>query len=358
VRAAVIPVARSPAWLVPNGPDAVGSGTRHSSENPVEVAMTSAYFGAGASRNRGSALLPMAIDRISAEALALLPRVGSAPRSFLMLGRQHLMLTASEWGAIAERTSKALDPGLTQGLEMGGYAEPFLRWLGFEQVESMDFSEYEGCSLVHDLNRPVPEEWHNRFDVVFDGGTLEHVFHFPHAIGNAMRLVRPGGHFVSCTPSNNYNGHGFFQFSPELFCRIFEAANGFRRHLLSLVESTGRFRIYRVPDPKEVGHRITFGGSGPLLMVFIAEKVAVTELFQTIPAQSDYAATWEESPRITESGAVRVGEGNPLARLVRRWMPEAWLYRIRRYFAEKDRAGRGLRGVEKVESLRDCLVTP
>jgi SAM-dependent methyltransferase len=298
----------------------------------------------------------MAIDRISAEALALLPRGGSAPRSFLMLGRQHLMLTAFEWSAIAKRSSLELDPSLIEGLEMGGYAEPFLRWLGFEQVESMDFSEYEGCSLVHDLNQPVPEDWHNRFDVVFDGGTLEHVFHFPHAIGNAMRLVRPGGYFVSCTPSNNYNGHGFFQFSPELFCRIFEVANGFRLHLLSLVESTGSFATYRVPDPKQVGHRITFGGKGPLLMVFVAEKVAITDLFQTIPAQSDYAAVWEEASQNMGSRAIGVGGGNPLARLMRRWIPEAWLYRFRRYVAERDRAGRGLRGVEKVETLRECIV--
>jgi hypothetical protein len=298
----------------------------------------------------------MAIDRISAEALALLPRGDSMPKRFLMLGRQHLMLTASEWRGIAERTSRPLDPGLIDGLEMGGYAEPFLRWLGYEQVESMDFSEYEGCSLTHDLNVPVPDAWHGGYDVVFDGGTLEHVFHFPNAIANAMQLVREGGHFVTCTTSNNYNGHGFFQFSPELFCRIFEASNGFRLHLLSLVESTGNFVVYRVPDPKQVGHRITFGGNGPLLMVLIAEKIETTSLFQTIPAQSDYAATWEEAVPETEFMASRPKSGNPLTGLVRRLVPEPWMHRIRRYLAEKNRAQRGLRGIEKVESLRECIV--
>jgi len=298
----------------------------------------------------------MAVDRISAEALALLPRGDSASRRFLMLGRQHLMLTATEWQVIAARTSRPLDPGLTDGLEMGGYAEPFLRWLGFERIDSMDFSEYEGCSLTHDLNEPVPEEWHGRYDVVFDGGTLEHVFHFPNAIANAMNLVRDGGHFVTCTTSNNYNGHGFYQFSPELFCRIFEAANGFRLRLLALVESTGDFAVYSVPDPKRVGHRITFGGDGPLLMVVMAEKFSSTSLFQTIPAQSDYAATWEEAIPVADSESAVTKVGNPMTGLVRRWVPEPLMHRIRRYLAEKDRAKRRLRGVARVESLGECLV--
>ena len=34
-------------------------------------------------------------------------------------------------------------------------------------------------------------------------------------------------HFVRITPANNFFGHGFYQFTPELFFRIFSAANGF-----------------------------------------------------------------------------------------------------------------------------------
>ncbi len=276
-----------------------------------------------------------------------------------MLGRQHLTLTGAEWRVIAARTLRPLDPGLIDGLEMGGYAEPFLKWLGYERIESMDFSEYEGCSLTHDLNVPVPEDWHGRYDVVFDGGTLEHVFHFPNAIANAMKLVRTGGVFVGCSPSNNYNGHGFYQFSPELFCRIFEAANGFRTRLLALVESTGALGIYRVTDPKRVGHRVTFGGKGPLQMVLIAEKVQNREPLQASPSQSDYAATWEDASSGTENASPTLErrpktKGAVVSGLVRNILPEGWLNRIRRFLAEKNRAKRGNRGVARVSSLKDC----
>jgi 2-polyprenyl-3-methyl-5-hydroxy-6-metoxy-1,4-benzoquinol methylase len=52
---------------------------------------------------------------------------------------------------------------------------------------------------------------------VFDGGTLEHIFDYPTAIKNCMKMVKPGGHLLLTTPANNWFGHGFYQFSPELF---------------------------------------------------------------------------------------------------------------------------------------------
>ncbi len=300
----------------------------------------------------------MAIDRISAEALSLLPARGAV--SFLMLGRQHFMLAPEEWRQIADRSHRSCEQAVVRQAQMGGYAEPFLDWLGYGNVESMDFSGYEGCSLVHDLNQPVPPEWHGRYDVVFDGGTIEHVFHFPNAIANAMQLVAEGGYFVSCTPSNNYNGHGFYQFSPELFCRIFDENNGFRVRLLALVESTGEQAIYRVQDPKSAGHRITFGGRGPTLLVVIAEKLRQGPLFQSTPSQSDYAATWEGASAAETAGATPAGQrsGNSVSRLLRRLLPGAWLYRIQRYLAEKDRARRAFRGVTQVATLTECWEGP
>lgn len=277
-----------------------------------------------------------------------------------MLGRQHFMLAPQDWRGIARRSGRALEPDMVRSLTMGGFSEPFLEWLGFPGAESMDFSSYEGCTLVHDLNQPVPEEWHGRYEVVFDGGTIEHVFHFPNAIANAMHLLGEGGFFVSCTPSNNYNGHGFYQFSPELFCRILDESNGFRLRLLALVESTGGQAVYRVQDPKSVGHRITFGGRGPTLLVLVAEKLRHAPLFQANPSQSDYAATWEGTASAVQAEALTEerGGGNPLSRLARGVLPDGWHHRIQRYFAERDRAKRGMRGVRKVEYLSECWEGP
>jgi hypothetical protein len=43
-----------------------------------------------------------------------------------------------------------------------------------------------------------------------------------------MDLLKVGGTFVASTPANYFMGHGFYQFSPELFFRLFCPENGFR----------------------------------------------------------------------------------------------------------------------------------
>ena len=132
------------------------------------------------------------------------------------------------------------------------YADDFLGPAGFT-VDSVDASDFEGASIIHDLNLPIPEALRGRYDLVWDGGTLEHVFDFPTALKNAMALLRVGGHLFLETPANNQCGHGFYQFSPELFFRVFTRANGFE--LVQLyIESAER--LFHVVDPIDVHGRV------------------------------------------------------------------------------------------------------
>ena len=62
----------------------------------------------------------------------------------------------------------------------------------------------------------MPPALRERFSVVIDGGLLEHVFDFPTAIRNCMRMVRQGGHLILNLPVNNFPGHGFYKFGPGL----------------------------------------------------------------------------------------------------------------------------------------------
>ncbi len=81
---------------------------------------------------------------------------------------------------------------------------------------SLDCSDYEHCDIVHDMNRPIDPSHHGTFDVVIDGGSLEHIFNFPVAVANCMNLVKVGGSVFIFTPANNHMGHGFYQFSPDV----------------------------------------------------------------------------------------------------------------------------------------------
>ena len=77
--------------------------------------------------------------------------------------------------------------------ESQGLCEALLYYLGANTVDSLDCSGYEGATILHDLNKPIPASWRERFNVVVDGGSLEHVFNYPVALKNCMEMVARGG---------------------------------------------------------------------------------------------------------------------------------------------------------------------
>lgn len=112
--------------------------------------------------------------------------------------------------------------------EEGGNIAPesFFRALGFSEVESLDLEEAGASSIAFDLNSAAtPEALLARFDVIYDGGTLEHVFHVPNALARCAEMLKPNGVIVHCVPMNNYVDHGFHQFSPTFWFDWF-ASNG------------------------------------------------------------------------------------------------------------------------------------
>jgi hypothetical protein len=192
------------------------------------------------------------------------------------------------------------------GYRWGDPADGFFRHvLGFDAVESIDFSAYQGASIVQDIGDPLADELAGAFDLAVDGGTLEHVFNLPVAIGNLMRLVRVGGAVYAHSPANDLCGHGFYQFSPELMFRVFSESNGFElgfvrlaqaRHL-SIEKTTGQ-PVYEVADPAAVGGRVNLISAGPVVMMTAARRVRACEPFREKVLQSDYVARWSgESPR-------------------------------------------------------------
>jgi SAM-dependent methyltransferase len=94
--------------------------------------------------------------------------------------------------------------------------------LGFEKLERFDYSDFEGAEHVVDLNRDgLPQQVREKFDVVLDSGTLEHVFHVPNALKNIISLVKVGGRVIFLSPSSNHLDHGFYMFSPTIFVDYF-----------------------------------------------------------------------------------------------------------------------------------------
>jgi hypothetical protein len=169
------------------------------------------------------------------------------------------------------------------------FSEDLLRPLGFERADSLDASDFDGANVIHDLNLPIPREMHEQYDLVIDGGTLEHVFNFPGALENAMRMVKIDGSLLINTPANNCCGHGFYQFSPELFFRVLVPANGFEILRIYLLSND---RYFHVVDPVAVQGRVELLDSKKAWLMVHAKKIGHVPDKIQIPQQSDYQSKW------------------------------------------------------------------
>lgn len=241
-----------------------------------------------------------------------------------MLGRLKFYTSFDDFELLIQKYPESIKGKFSRSLFRDEYSEPFFTLLGAGDIQSVDFSDYEQATILHDLNQPVDSGLKNRFSCVIDSGTLEHVFNYPVAIKNCMQMLKTGGHFIGISPANNQLGHGFYQFSPELIYRVFSEENGFRiKKLFLSVEQNNEVHWYEVPDPKNVKSRIEVVNSVPLFIRFIAEKIADKDIFTNPPVQSDYVSTWEAVKSIKTGDATKAG--GRLSYLYKKLLP----YRIK-----------------------------
>ncbi|MDR2659605.1 MAG: hypothetical protein LBC27_06410 [Spirochaetaceae bacterium] len=147
----------------------------------------------------------------------------------------------------------------------------------------------------------MPDNLKNKYNCVWDGGTLEHVFNYPTAIKNCMEMVKIGGHLILETPANNMFGHGFYQFSPELFFSLLDEHNGFSQTKIFMQDDFNRW--LEVIPPKITKIRTVFCcRKKPATMFVISKKIAaVPDKISVL--QSDYAEMWDdkENPKPKKS---------------------------------------------------------
>jgi SAM-dependent methyltransferase len=228
--------------------------------------------------------------------------------STLTLGHLELNILPHEAKQFRAVSNARIGEGkdVEESLRWGAYADGFLKhFLGARTIHSVDYSTFEGADIVHDMNLPTPTEMDDRFDVVIDGGTLEHVYNIPVAWENCMRSLKVGGRLFLFTTANNYCGHGFYQFSPELFFRLFTEVNGFKVEKLHLVEYVIRrgFSMsptcYQVTDPAALKSRAMLCTKSRVLCFVQARKIATKKM--SFPLQSDYVQKWsgESVPQAT-----------------------------------------------------------
>lgn len=186
------------------------------------------------------------------------------------------------------------------------YCEKLLETrFGATKVDSIDRSDYEHASLIFDMNDPLPAGF-GEYDTVMDIGTSEHVFNISQALSNIIALCRVGGQILHVSPANNFCGHGFWQFSPELFFSLYSEQNGFRDTEVFVASRKRTSVWYKVRKPR-VGQRVPLASHDKIYVIcrtVVAEKNASRG---RDVQQSDYVTAWEQKDASDQSGEAKEG---------------------------------------------------
>jgi len=171
------------------------------------------------------------------------------------------------------------------------YAEEILiEYLGANSVDSIDNSDFESANIIHDMNDELNDNT-KKYDTVIDIGTSEHVFNINQNLKNISKLCKTGGRIIHCLPANNQCGHGFWQFSPELFFSLYDESNGYQSTKLYLIDSYNDKSYWQIKK-KPKNERLELNSFTPLY-IFVA---TVKKLENTIQKaqQSDYEYVWNK----------------------------------------------------------------
>jgi len=164
---------------------------------------------------------------------------------------------------------------------------------GSEVVDSLDYSDFEGASIIHDMNKPLQKKFCGIYNTVLDIGSLEHIFNISQALQNCSKLCKAGGQIVHILPANNMCGHGFFQFSPELFFSYYSENNGYADTEVYLANTLDTKKWFKVLRPDN-GNRVYIDSDAKLyIMVWTVLK---NKNFLDINVQqSDYKFYWNSN---------------------------------------------------------------
>ena len=196
------------------------------------------------------------------------------------IGRQLLLIAPAKVAAILE---------LPITTKFGTYSEELLqRYFGATQVDSYDYSDYEGATFTADLNRPLLPT--REYDLVIDCGSAEHIYNIPQALANISSLCTKGGRVVHVSPGNNFCGHGFWQFSPELFFSLYSEKNGYAETQVFLADVTSSRHWFEVERPTN-GKRAEVVSARPVYVMCTTRKISDSCVISV--QQSDYIHQWQ-----------------------------------------------------------------
>ena len=201
----------------------------------------------------------------------------------LTLGKQEIILTSED--------IKRLNLSEKDKIKEEYIDQLLINKFKASSVNSIDNSSFEGASIIHDMNKPL-ENLNEKFDTIIDFGTSEHIFNVGQNLNNICNLCKVNGMIIHSLPANNNCGHGFWQFSPELFFSLYSENNGFSETEVLIFNTHNKYEWWKVKKQK-VGERLEISSDVPLYVV--VKTVKKSEVQNKNVQQSDYIGRWNDA---------------------------------------------------------------
>ncbi len=226
----------------------------------------------------------MGIDRVAAKLLFQVAKKIDITGYTLTLGKQDVLIDHRVFAGLLKRYRVETQiPKLVDDQVLFGA-------LGSSKLLSLDISSYESADLIHDLNLAVPENLHSNFNLIYNGGTLEHIFNLSAVLENIFMMLKIGGVVIHASPSHNYIDHGFYSLSPTFFWDWY-VSNNWEIVDCFLVECRRdpnvKNNIYKYLSGS-VDH-LSFGGWGKgMVYTFFVARKTENSTCDVVPQQGSY----------------------------------------------------------------------
>jgi len=214
----------------------------------------------------------MGIDKTTLEFILFSQKyINISGINILSLGRQQIHIDQNDMNSLFKKYNLT---HLIGRFNIYDYSETFFKTLFNTDlnVDSIDNSHYEGATIVQNMN--VPIKLSKKYQYIFDGGTIEHIFNLPQVIENVINMLEIGGLFASITCNNNFSGHGMYQLSPEFFLSSLNKKYGMKIESLFIGKVNTEFETWiDVNDYKDGRNCTKFDGNDPVYILTIARKI-------------------------------------------------------------------------------------
>jgi hypothetical protein len=161
--------------------------------------------------------------------------------------------------------------------------------LDYRELVSIDFHGTPAARPI-DLNHPV--ELGQRFDIVIDGGTAEHVFNVAQFFRTCHEVTAPGGLMLHHNPFRGWLEHGFYSFNPTFYWDL-AAVNRYEVLMLVYTE-TQPLRIEQLFGREKIIEMARAGELGANAMLYAVYRKPRDEAPFAMPRQAYYAGALNE----------------------------------------------------------------